>query len=325
MKEIAFIHRNKARWSAFEQQLKQERSLSPDALAAQYILLTDDLSYARTFYPQSGVVAYLNALSARTHGLLYSGKKEPVSRLLSFWTKELPLELYYSRHDFLWALLLFLGAALIGWVSVFHESDFIRYILGDAYVDQTLDNIAQGNPMGIYDQPNAFAMFFLIAINNIRVSFLAFLFGLFTPVGTGFILLRNGIMVGAFLAFFFEQSLGLVSLPTILLHGTIELSAIVLAGGAGILLGRSILFPGTYPRAYSFWKAARRGVKIILGLLPYFVLAAFLEAYLTRHYQSLSQGVTLFVIAASFLLILFYFVVYPRRVYLQTQKFKPNE
>jgi uncharacterized membrane protein SpoIIM required for sporulation len=144
-------------------------------------------------------------------------------------------------------------------------------------------------------------------------------------VGTGVILLRNGIMVGAFLAFFFEQSLGLVSLPTILLHGTIELSAIVLAGGAGILLGRSLLFPGTYPRAYSFWKAARRGVKIILGLLPYFVLAAFIEAYLTRHYQVISPGFTLFVIAASFMLILFYFVLFPRRVYLKTLKSKPND
>src|SRR5690554_3930813 len=97
-------------------------------------------------------------------------------------------------------------------------------------------------------------------------------------------------MMEKFLAFFFEQSLGLVSLPTILLHGTIELSAIVLAGGAGILLGRSILFHGTYPRAYSFWKAARRGVKIILGLLPYFVLAAFLEFYFSSRRQHTSCG-----------------------------------
>jgi uncharacterized membrane protein SpoIIM required for sporulation len=318
MKEISFINSNKQRWSAFDDQITRKRELAPDDLASNYILLTDDLSYARTFYPQSGVVTYLNSLSSRAHSLIYRNKKEKSNRLVNFWLTELPLSIYLARKDFMWSLIIFLGAFLLGWISAMAESDLLRVIIGDDYVNMTLDNISKGDPMGVYGMTNPLEMFFYIAFNNIRVSFIAFLFGVLTPLGTALILFRNGMMLGAFLAFFFQHTLGLVSLVTVMLHGTIELSAIVLAGGAGILMGRSLMFPGTYPRKHLFVKGAVRGTKIIMGLIPFFILAAVIESYITRHYSQMSMLVQLLIIGLSTALIVGYFIIYPKYIYLRT-------
>ncbi|TCO10769.1 stage II sporulation protein M [Natronoflexus pectinivorans] len=318
MKEISFISLNKARWSNFEKQLDSPGSISPDDLADQYILLTNDLSYARTFYPESGIVDYLNGLSAKSHSLIYRNKKEKSSRLLSFWIKELPIALYEARKDFLWSLIIFSISIVIGVAGAIADSHLIRLILGDAYVNMTLDNIAKGDPLGVYGKMTPFLMFLSITFNNVYVSFVAFLFGVLTPLGTAYVLFRNGVMVGSFITFFFQQSLGTVASITIMIHGTLELSAIVLAGGAGILLGKSILFPGTYTRKDSFLKGVRRGTKIMLGLVPFFVIAAWVESYITRHYNTMSTLSAILIIALSLGIILWYFIIVPYYVYRKT-------
>src|SRR5690606_14594706 len=109
------------------------------------------------------------------------------------------------------------------------------------------------------------AMFFMISINNIRVSFIAFILGIFGGIPTALLLLYNGIMVGAFLQFFMQHQLLGETVTTILLHGAIELTAIVVAGGCGLMLGNAVLFPGTYSRGVSLVTHARRALKIILG------------------------------------------------------------
>ncbi len=314
MKEISFIRLNKKRWSDFEDQIsgKDVRNISPDDLASNYIKLTDDLSYARTFYPQSGIVDYLNTLSSKAHAQIYRNKRERSDRLTGFWLRELPLEIYYIRKDILISFLIFLGAFLVGWLSAFQEEDFVRAILGNAYVNYTIDNISKGDPLGIYGDLTPFSMFFQIAYNNIRVSVVAFIFGLLTPIGTAVILMRNGIMVGAFLSFFFQYSLGKVSVMGVMLHGTMELSAIVLAGGAGLMLGRSLLFPGTYTRRYQFVRAATRGTKLVIGLMPFFILAAIIESYVTRYYKEIGFWAEFGIILISLLFMVFYFLVYPK-------------
>lgn len=313
MKEITFIRLNKKRWSDFEDQIsgKDVRNISPDDLASNYIRLTDDLSYARTFYPQSGVVEYLNTLSSKAHALIYRNKRERSDRLTGFWLRELPLEIYNIRKDILLSFLIFMGAFLIGWFSAFQEEYFVRAILGNEYVNTTIDNISKGDPLGIYGDSTPFRMFLAIAFNNIRVSIVAFIFGLLTPIGTAVILMRNGIMVGAFLSFFFQYSLGKVSIMGVMLHGTMELSAIVLAGGAGLMLGRSILFPGTYTRTHQFINAARRGTKLVVGIMPCFVIAAIIESYVTRYYKEMGFWAEFGIILISLLFMVFYFIIYP--------------
>jgi len=311
MREVTFINRNRKRWQDFEQKITTPKRLQPDELADHYIQLTDDLSYARTFYPNSSVVQYLNNLGSKAYHLIYQNKREKSTRLQTFWTRELPLDIYKARHDFLLSLVIFVVSMLIGVVSALNNDDFVRLILGDQYVNMTLDNIEKGDPLAVYGNMSELPMFLLITGNNIMVSFMVFLFGLFTPLGTVFHLFRNGVMVGAFQAFFYQHSLLTVSSLGIYLHGTLELSAIVLAGGAGIMLGKSMLLPGTLPRKTAFVNGVKKGTKIMLGLVPFFILAGFIEGFLTRYYNQMGIFVNLFIIGVSLTLIIGYFIYYP--------------
>jgi uncharacterized membrane protein SpoIIM required for sporulation len=100
------------------------------------------------------------------------------------------------------------------------------------------------------------------------------------------------------------------SARSIWIHGTLEISAIVIAGGAGIVVGNSILFPGTYSRGESFTRGAKRGVKILIGLVPQILLAALLESYITR-YTKMDQWINWLIIGVSFVFVVWYFVIYP--------------
>jgi uncharacterized membrane protein SpoIIM required for sporulation len=320
MREIAFIDHNRLRWQEFEQKVSTPRQMGADELADHYIQLTDDLSYARTFYPSSSVVQYLNTLSSKAFHLIYQNKREQSNRLSRFWTHELPLTLYQSRRAFLTSLVIFVISMLIGVVSALENDSFIRLVLGDEYVNMTLDNIEKGDPLAIYGQMGSVSMFFIITGNNLMVSFVVFLFGLLTPLGTAFHLFRNGVMVGAFQAFFYKQSLLSVFSLTVFLHGTLELSAIVLAGGAGIVLGRSLLFVGTWPRKVAFVQGVLKGTKIMLGLVPFFILAGFIESFITRYYNQMPLAISLLIIFLSLFLIIGYFVIYPVYVH---KKLKP--
>lgn len=323
MREVTFINRNRKRWQDFEQKISTPQRLQPDELADHFIQLTDDLSYARTFYPKSSIVQYLNNLGSKAFHLIYQNKKEKSTRLQTFWVKELPRDIYKARHDFLLSFAIFVLSMLIGVVSALNNDDFVRLILGDQYVNMTLDNIEKGDPLAVYGNMSELPMFLYITGNNIMVSFVVFLFGLLTPLGTAFHLFRNGVMVGAFQAFFYQHSLLTVSSLGIYLHGTLELSAIVLAGGAGILLGKSMLFPGTLPRKTAFIKGVRRGTKIMLGLVPFFILAGFIEGFITRYYNQMGLFANLLIIGISLALIIGYFIYYPIYIHKSlTQKFQ---
>ena len=88
--------------------------------------------------------------------------------------------------------------------------------------------------MAVYKSMNETEMFLGITLNNIKVSFIAFVMGIFTAFGTGYILLRNGVMLGTFHAFFASHGLLTESLATIWIHGTFEIFSIIVAGAAGI-------------------------------------------------------------------------------------------
>ncbi|MCW8811100.1 MAG: stage II sporulation protein M [Ignavibacteriaceae bacterium] len=153
-------------------------------------------------------------------------------------------------------------------------------------------------------------MFLGITFNNIRVSFIAFMFGLLISFGTAWILLSNGIMLGAFQYFFYIHGLLLESVLVIWIHGTLEISSIIVAGCAGITLGNSILFPGTYSRKQSFMIGAKEGLKMIVSLIPIFITAGFLEAFVTRH-TGMPVILSLTIILGSLTFVIWYFFVYP--------------
>ena len=309
MREAQFLRQNQPRWQQYEAQAPT----GPDDLAARFVALTDDLAYAQTFYPASPTTAYLNTLTGKLHQSLYKNKPEASGRFRRFWAREVPLAVGRHHRSLAWAAGVFLLFALLGALSAAYDDTFVRSVLGDDYVNMTLDNIRRGDPMGVYKQAGETSMFLTITPHNIQVALLTFASGLTLGLGTVFLLFQNGLMLGSFQYFFYQHHVLTSSLLTIWIHGTLEISGIVLAGGAGFVLARGMLFPGTYSRAESFRHAAREGLKIALGLVPIFLMAGFLESFVTRHTE-LPVPVSLLIIGSSAAFIGWYFVAYPLRL-----------
>jgi uncharacterized membrane protein SpoIIM required for sporulation len=306
MREIAFVRKNKDKWVRFEENL----SVGTDEIAARFIELSDDLSYARTFYPDSDTERYLNQLAGKYYLDLYKNKKQSYRRFFTFWKTELPRLFYGAHRQLLYSFIIFAVAFTIGAFSAAHDSDFVRLILGDSYVNMTIRNIESGDPMAVYKSGDSSFYFIYFIYNNVKVAFLCFVSGILCSVGTLVILVRNGVMLGAFQYFFYQYGVLKESLLSVWLHGTLEISAIVIAGCAGLVLGNSILFPGTYSRKESLGRGVRRGIKIAAGLVPVFIVAAFIEAFVTRH-SDMPVWINLLVIGSSALFIIVYFIIYP--------------
>lgn len=313
MKEVVFYKKNIGRWKKSEESINSEKSFDPDQYYEYYIQLNDDLSYAKTNFPESELTNYLNSLTLKIHQKIYRNKKFDSKKFINFWKYSYPQLLYKYKRYFWHAFTIFFISVLIGTFSASEDTEFVRLILGDKYVNQTLENIKNGDPMAVYKKANEITMFLGITINNIRVALIAFAFGVFLSIGTGFILFKNGIMLGSFQYFFFQHDLLKESFLTIWIHGTLEIFAIILAGAAGLIIGNSILFPGTYSRTNSFKRGATDGIKIVTGLIPVFIVAGFFEGFITRHTE-LPDLIRLAIITSSLFFIIWYFFLYPRKI-----------
>lgn len=324
MREAAFIKRNEAKWKRLEQLLSGLDRMSGDEASDLYIQLNDDLSYARTFYAKSPVTLYLNGLAVRLHQYIYRNKRTPARRFLSFWREEIPLAIHEARYNLLIAFAIFVVSFAIGAVSTRHDPTFARLMLSDGYVDMTLENIRNGRPMDVYNDDQSGLMFLMITINNIRVSFLCFAAGLVPALGTGLILMYNGVMIGSFQYLFHEQGVLTESLLTIWVHGTLEISAIIIASGAGLCFGSGWLFPGSYPRGESFRRSALTGVKVAMGLVPVFIIAGFLESFVTRHALTVRPWVSMTIIFGSLAWVVYYFIILPYHANSRARRVAPG-
>lgn len=310
MTEAYFVKKNLQRWEDIENSLRKSKAMNPDVLARYYTELTDDLAYANTHFPNTDINQYLQALVAQLHQRIHLNKKVPLQKFAHFWKYEIPAISYKYRKTLRHSLLIFLLSIGIGALSAANDQNFLRLILGDSYVNMTEANIEKGDPMAVYKQDST-GMFASITFNNIRVSFTAFMLGLFFSLGTVYIMLTNGIMLGSFQFFFYQKGLFLTSFLTVWIHGTLEISAIVIAGGAGLIMGNSLLFPGTHPRLKSLQKGAKEGAKLVAGLVPIFIMAGFLEGYVTK-LTEMPSVIKILIISTSALFVLFYFVYYPK-------------
>jgi uncharacterized membrane protein SpoIIM required for sporulation len=174
----------------------------------------------------------------------------------------------------------------------------------------TNENIAKGDPFGVFKHENEFLMFWMIAKNNITVTAITFLLGITFSVGTLYNLFKNGLMVGCFQYLFISKGFAMQSILVIWIHGTLEISTIILAGAAGLIMGNSLLFPKTYTRFISLKKGARDGLKIIIGIAPIVVTAAIFESFITRHTE-MPTWLSASILIGSFLFIVWYVIVYP--------------
>ncbi len=319
MKEFTFIRNNIDKWQRAEIIISDADSQSPDRLAEVYTDLTSDLAFAQTHYPDSRITIYLNKLSSVLHNSIYRNKREKWTRILTFWTQEVPQVMYDARKLLLASFLIFLISMLIGVMSQCFDHDFCRIILGDYYVDMTLDNIAKGKPMAVYDSDGELNMFLGTTFNNIRVSFMMFVSGILTSIATGAYLFQNSVMLGCFETFFAQHGLLYESFLAVFLHGTLEISAIIIAAAGGLAIGNGWLFPGTYSRLVSFRRGAKRGLKIVAGTVPVFILAGFIEGFVTRHTE-VPDAIRLAFILLSLAFVIGYFVILPQIRHRQRKK-----
>ncbi len=314
MREALFVKQNSEKWKSYE----SLRTDNPDELAHRFIDITNDLAYAKTFYPKSQTTAYLNGIASLLHQAIYKNKKEESNRFIRYWKYELPLLFKKYHRQLLYAAIFFILSVSIGAISAKYDDRFLRLILGDAYVNMTNENIAKGDPFGVYKQMGEFEMFFAIATNNVWVSLLMFASGIFLSVGPVFFLLKNGIMLGAFEYYFFSKGLGAQSILVIWIHGTLEILSIIIAGGAGLVLGHGLLFPKTYTRMQAFQNSAKDATKIALGIVPIILLAAFFESYITRH-TSMPVWLSISILAGSLIFMIWYVIIYPIQLFKRTR------
>jgi uncharacterized membrane protein SpoIIM required for sporulation len=313
MNEATFIKQNKKKWEGFELLIKEGAAAKADKLAEVYIKITDDLAFSRTHFAKSQLTPYLNSLASDIHLSIYKNKKEDSSRFIDFWKFELPQVMSESLKYVLISFIIFSVSGIIGALSAAHDDTFVRLIMGDQYVNATLSNIDKGDPMAVYKQMGQTEMFLGITFNNIRVSFIVFIAGVFTSFAAGYVLFTNGIMLGAFQYFFYQKGLLMTSVLTIWIHGTLEISAIIMAGAAGIIMGNGLLFPGTHSRLQSFKNGAKKGLKIIIGLIPVFILAGFLEGFVTRM-TGMPDLIKIAIILGSAIFIFIYFIFIPLKI-----------
>ena len=312
--------------------MQKDLSSDPEALSALYLDITDDLGFAQTYYSRRTIRVYLNQLAQRVFIVVNKYQKFSLRNVLDFWIIELPLELYRAKKYMGFALISFLAYIALGWISSSVYPEFTATVLGEGYVETTMQNIAKGNPLGIYENSSSFMMFIQITGNNLMVSILTFFAGIIFTLGTQIMLFGNGVMLGAFQHMFLKKGLLITSFLGIWIHGAFEISSIALSAGAGITAGAGWLFPGSFSRIQAFRSSFSRGAKIMLSILPFIVLAGYLESYVTRNYDTLPDVSKWTIIIGSFCLIGFLYVFlpmyqaqrYPERLFEETNFKQPH-
>ncbi len=320
MREVAFIKQNKEKWLSLENAIFNNAINDPDELASQYIHLVNDLAYAQTYYPKSKVIEYLNQLAVKTFQKIYKTKRHDTNRIISFWKTEIPLICYQYRKFIYVAFIIFFAFTFIGAISAANDGEFVRSILGDEYVNMTIENIEAGDPVAVYKSGSNWGSFIGITINNLRVGIIAFVLGVFIGIGTLYIMFKNCIMLGSFQYFFYEKQVFWESVRGIWIHGAMEIFAIVIEAAAGLILGASILFPATHSRYTSFKLGAKTGIKILISTFPFTFAAGFLEGFITRYSNIMPNWLSVGIILSTLGLISYYYLIYPYKIQKQVTK-----
>lgn len=314
MREVYFIKQNKEKWLGIEQVVQGKIKKNPDDLSSLYINLVNDLSFAQTYYPKSNTTVYLNHLSSQIFQKIYKTKRVEENRLVYFFKTEVPLIVYENRRYLIYSFLFFIFFMLIGVLSAIYDKDFANLILSESYVNMTIENIKEGNAVGVYQDGSTWGSTIGITFNNIIVGAKLYIYGIFGGLGTLYLLMQNSVMLGTFQYFFYEHGALRDSARGIWLHGTFEIFSMVVEGMCGLILGTSILFPKTLSRFNSFKNGFKNSFKIFLSTVPFTICAGIIEGYITRHALNMPLSLNLFIIFGCLGIIGFYYFVYPHIV-----------
>ncbi|NLM57958.1 MAG: stage II sporulation protein M [Clostridium sp.] len=312
MKEDKFIEKNSKVWKDLESMLFKLKSKSIykldkkslDEFINMYNAACSHLSYSRTYYGNTATTSYLNRLVASAHSYIYTTKKSNIKNLIRFLTVEFPLIIKANMKAFIISSGLFLVAVLASFVFTLISTDNAVAFVSEEYIQHVLESDVNA-PRDSWD-PAVYSNFILT--NNIKVGILAFAFGVSFGLGTCYILIQNGFLLGALAALYNIKNADFLFWSLILPHGILELFAIFVCGAAGIKMGYSLVNPGQYSRKDSFILRSKTALKMVLGTIPIFIIAGFIEGYITPLPIS---GIIKYIFALLTLVLLILYIAIP--------------
>ena len=284
MKEDKFISKNIEKWQkleAYNETLTRHglSALDPDEVKefiGLYRNVSHHLSYAQTFFAGSNIASYLNQLIGTSHNYVFVREKKGVQGLWHYISKGFPQAIYEFRAYIWISGLLFVVGSILAFVLVLIDPVYGNFFFpGVTVYDLNLDPTDDGAWMY-----TLFAA--IIGTNNIRVSFLAFALGATAGIGTAYVLVYNGLIVGALAGIVQAGGASLAMFFAMILpHGFIELSAIFITGGAGLMIGKGMLIPGQLKRRDAAIKYAKQAAYFIPGIVIMLVIGALIEGFFT--------------------------------------------
>jgi uncharacterized membrane protein SpoIIM required for sporulation len=276
-----FIATRQPHWAALEDLLARGegnglRRLSADqieTLGREYRRVISDLAIARRDFPDDQLTLWLNGLAARAHLRLYRAPAPSWKRFGQFFWTDFARRFRAARGYIAVSALLLFAPALIGYLAALLDP-----MLRDALVPAQLRRIMESGRTWTDIEPALRpGMATIIFTNNIQVAFLSFAGGVLFGLGTVYVLVSNGLVLGSLLGAAQYYGVGPLLWAFISPHGYLELTCIVIAGGAGLMLGDALLRPGLLQRREALARAARRAVELVLGAAPVLVVAGFIE------------------------------------------------
>lgn len=279
-----FSKKHQEDWKQLEQLItvlsKRKSAITGHDISLFYRLYqkaAQNLSYSQTYFPQSKVTVYLNELVSKAHNLLYKDQTSSLKQIRQFFSTKFIGLLLEQWKFVIAAMILFAIGAIGSYFSVLNDPLHIYSLLPP--------EIAQGvSPENLGKGGSAIdtsLMSTTIMTNNIRVAVLAFAGGITFGLLTIYLLVSNGIIIGSLAALYWHHGKTYAFWAYIVPHGMIELTAIFIAGGAGLLMGYKLLVPGNYSRSFQLKYQAKRSVQLLLGTIPLFVIAGIIEGFIT--------------------------------------------
>lgn len=283
MKEDQFILENSDCWARLENILLKLKSkgvhkLDKDELEEFLILYNracGHLSYSRTYFGDSGTTEYLNRLVASAHSYIYTPKSYNMRKLLLFFYRDFPM-IFKRNVSYFWVSF-----------SVF----MLGFILSFLLTLQNRDNAAVFLPENILDgldfsnstssSWDGSIMSSVIFSNNIAVGINVLALGITLGIGTVWILINNGFILGSIAALAAHSGSSVIFWSMILPHGILELFAVFVCGAAGLMLGYSIINPGNLSRKDSLILRGRDAIKLTCWTIPAFIIAGLIEGFFT--------------------------------------------
>ena len=303
-----WLDKRKPYWARLEQLLEQgtRRGLPSlhrselQELGLLYRQIAADLAALRVDRSSVHFARYLNQLLARAHNIIYSARKTNPTAILGFFAVTYPQVVRRNLRFVQMALAIFAVSALVGAALTFQDPDFKLSILGPEMV-QTIEKREMWTHSIVGIKPLASSA---IMTNNMSVGFMTFALGITAGLGTIYMLLFNGLLIGVIGMACHLSGMSLKLWEFVAPHGVLELPAIFLAGGAGLRIASGLLFPGYLPRRESLVRAGSEAVQLLLGTIPILIIAGTIEAFVSP--TGLATNLKFAMAAALFVLLLGY-------------------